>query len=144
MSLYDKSESFGWLMATCSQQMRHRLTKKIREAGLDTTAEQWGVLMHLLDRDGLSQQGLARRYRRSKVAMARLIAALEEQELVARRADPEDRRVNRVFLTELGRRRLPALIALARENLAEASAGVSPGELDVFKRVLRRIIENTR
>ena len=137
-------ESFGWLMATAAQQLRQGLNKKFFNAGLDVTSEQWGILVPLWNEDGLSQQALANLYRRSKVAVFKLIGGLEKKGLVTRTPDPNDGRSNQVFLTPQGKEIQETMIRLAKENLSEAAQGVSDNDLETFKNVLRQLIINTR
>ena len=40
-SHYNINESYGWLIATASQQINQRLTRKFAEHGLNLTTEQW-------------------------------------------------------------------------------------------------------
>lgn len=141
---YDMNDSFGWLMATAAQQLRQRLNKKFSMSGLDITSEQWGVLLPLWNDDGLSQQALANVYRRSKVAVFKLIGGLEKKGLVTRTPDPDDGRSNQIFLTPQGKEIQAPLISLAKENLAEAARDICEKDLDTFKKVLRQLIINTR
>ncbi len=141
---YDRNDSFGWLMATAANQLRQRLNKKFSQAGLDITAEQWGVLLPLWKDDGLSQQSLATMYMRSKVAIFKLIGGLEKKGLVTRTPDPDDGRSNQIFLTPRGKALQEPLIDLAKENLSEAARGICEKDLDTFKKVLRQLIINTR
>jgi DNA-binding MarR family transcriptional regulator len=138
------TDAFSWMMATCSKQLRECLAVRFVNAGYSVTPEQWAILGHLFLRDGLSQQALADRFHRSKVAAFQLISKLEKQGLVVRRPDPEDGRSNLIYLTSEGRAVQSELIALAQQNMAWALTGVSEADLEVAKRVVGRIISNTK
>ncbi len=97
------TDALSWLMATCSKTLRERLAVRFTKAGYAVTPEQWAILGRLGQEDGLSQQALADRFHRSKVAAFQLISKLEKQGLVVRRSDPGDGRSNLVFLTDEGR-----------------------------------------
>ncbi len=137
------TDALSWLMATCSKTLRERLAVRFTRAGYAVTPEQWAILGRLGQEDGLSQQALADRFHRSKVAAFQLISKLEKQGLVVRRADPDDGRSNLVFLTEEGRAIQPALVILAKENMAAALEGISEPDLETAKLVVRQIIANT-
>ena len=137
------TDALSWLMATCSKTLRERLAVRFANAGYAVTPEQWAILGRLGQQDGLSQQALADRFHRSKVAAFQLISKLEKQGLVERRSDPKDGRSNLVYLTEEGRRIQPELVSLASENMTAALEGISEADLTTAKRVVRRIIENT-
>ncbi len=90
---YDVNESFPMLIANCEKHMRESLNKRFREAGYSITTEQWIILVHLGQQDGISQQELANRYNRSKVSALNLIKKLKKDEYVVRETDPNDARV---------------------------------------------------
>jgi DNA-binding MarR family transcriptional regulator len=136
------TDALSWLMATCSKVLRERLAVRFCKAGYGITPEQWAILGRLGQEDGLSQQSVADRFHRSKVAAFQLISKLEKQGLVVRRPDPGDGRSNLVYLTDEGRRVQEALVALANANMAAALEGVSEADLETAKRVVRRIIAN--
>jgi DNA-binding MarR family transcriptional regulator len=136
------TDALSWLMATCSKALRERLAVRFAKAGYGVTPEQWAILGRLGQEDGLSQQTLADRFHRSKVAAFQLISKLEARGMVERRPDPYDGRSRLVYLTEEGRRVQQALIALAKENMAEALQGVDEVDLDTAKKVVRQIINN--
>lgn len=137
------TDALSWLMATCSKTLRERLAVRFANAGYAVTPEQWAILGRLGQQDGLSQQALADRFHRSKVAAFQLISKLEKQGLVERRHDPDDGRSNLIYLTEEGRRIQPELVKLASENMAAALQGIDDGDLTTAKKVVRQIIENT-
>lgn len=138
------TDALSWLMATCSKLLRESLGERFAKAGYKVTAEQWAILAHLWQQDGLSQQVLADRFHRSKVAAFKLISRLEDQGLVVRRPDPEDGRSNLIYLTPEGRAIQSDLVALAQENMTQALEGISEAELDKAKSVVRNIISNTK
>ena len=67
-------------------------------------AQGTGILMRLLEHDGLTQIGLARLQRVEAPTLCRMVDRLERDGLVERRAHPGDRRASCVFLTPAGRR----------------------------------------
>jgi DNA-binding MarR family transcriptional regulator len=139
---YDIHESFPMLMATCVKYMRESLNARFRDAGFNITTEQWNLLAHLQEQDGLSQQALADRYKRSKVSALNLLKKLETAGLVTRHPDPVDGRTNRVYLTTKGRKIQKALIPLAIENMETMSCGLSVDELEIMKSAVRKIMRN--
>ncbi|MBI3158468.1 MAG: MarR family transcriptional regulator [Chloroflexi bacterium] len=68
------------------------------------TASQMSVLRQLDVEVGCRLTTLSDRVLRSKSAITRIIDSLEAKDLVARVGDPEDRRAQRVVLTEKGAR----------------------------------------
>ena len=75
--------------------------------------------------------------------MTGLLDRMERDQLLVRRADPEDRRAQRIYLTETGRSvRKPTLAAVNR-TLARVLQGVPAADLTRIKDTLRRILANT-
>jgi DNA-binding MarR family transcriptional regulator len=136
------TDALSWLMATCSKSLRERLAERFTKAGYSVTPEQWAILGRLGQQEGLSQQALADRFHRSKVAAFQLISKLEAQGLVLRKQDPKDARSNLVYLTDEGRRVEEALVVLATENMAVALRGIDESDLEIAKTVVRQIINN--
>jgi DNA-binding MarR family transcriptional regulator len=136
------TDALSWLMATCSKVLRERLAVRFTKAGYGVTPEQWAILGRLGQEDGLSQQAVADRFHRSKVAAFQLITKLEARGLVERRPDPHDGRSRLVYLTDEGRRVEKALVELAKDNMAAALQGVDECDLETAKKVVRTIINN--
>jgi DNA-binding MarR family transcriptional regulator len=137
------TDALSWLMATCSKLLRESLQIRFTNAGFKVTPDQWALLAHLWQKDGLSQQALASRFHRSKVSAFQLINRLQKQGLVFRRSDPEDGRCNLIYLTPKGRSIQSALVALAKLNMNRALSGISDADLETAKSVLRKMIGNT-
>ncbi len=74
-----------------------------REAGDDTTMQQFRVLTHLAE-GPLTMSGLARRRRVTLQAMGELVQMLVERGWIVRTPDPSDRRQQLLTLTEHGQR----------------------------------------
>ncbi len=85
------------------------------------SSAQFDVLMTLQLGEGITQQNLAKRLLVTKGNVCGLIDRMETAGWVERRADPEDRRANRLYLTDEGRKRaaetLPDHRALVEETL---------------------------
>jgi DNA-binding MarR family transcriptional regulator len=139
---YDINESFPMLLTTCVKYMRESLNARFKQAGFNITTEQWNLLAHLQEQDGLSQQALADRYRRSKVSALNLIKKLEGAGLITRHPDPVDGRTNRVYLTPKGRKTIKDLIPLAVENIDFMRSGITDEEIQSLKSVIRKITQN--
>lgn len=144
-SLYTRnwpSDSMGWVVAYCARRLQEGLTKSFASAGYKVSPEQWSIVAHLWEKDGLSQQALADHFHRSKVAAFHLITKLEEQGLVVRGPNPEDGRSNLIHLTDQGRAMVAKLIPLAQRNLDRSLKGISPVEVERARMVLYKMATN--
>lgn len=71
---------------------------------LDLTVQQLRVLNLVATEPGLTSQDLARQLAVSAPTASGLVDRLEEKGVLERRRDPDDRRLRRLHLTELGQR----------------------------------------
>lgn len=84
----------------------YRAAMLYREQALEGTGlgpYQTPYLMALYNKEGISQEALARRLNLHKSTVARQLCALEKDGFVLRRTDPEDHRQILVFPTEKAR-----------------------------------------
>ena len=68
-----------------------------------TTRAQWTVLIQLRQQEGRSQADLADILGLQPISLVRLLDRIMQHELLERRADHMDRRINRLYLTSKGR-----------------------------------------
>lgn len=141
---FKRGELYSVITGMASIAVARRLQKNFRQAGLEITIEQWSILYHLWKEDGLSQQELCNRTFRDKPSITRLLDNLERQSLVKRVASREDRRINRVFLTDTARELQDTTIQLANQTMEEALADVSKGDIEVTKKVLQQVYDNLK
>jgi DNA-binding MarR family transcriptional regulator len=92
----------GWRLAVAGRLVRSWADthEGFREAGAQGT----GLLMRLLEHDGLTQVALARLQRVEAPTLCRMVDRLERDGLVERRPHPEDRRATCLYLTQTGLR----------------------------------------
>ncbi len=69
---------------------------------------------------------------------------LSNDGLVRRSADPGDRRVQRIYLTERGRRARKSVGMVVNQALESMFAGISKKDLAHLKKTLRRVLENSQ
>jgi MarR family transcriptional regulator for hemolysin len=139
---FDINDSFPLLIKQCSKRLGLSLNRAFAEAGHPTTVAQWVLIVHLWGHDGVTQQELADLYDSNKVTAFRLLSRLEDQGLVERRPDPDDRRCKRVHLTPAGRALQSAVAPIADKDMAMLGRGVSEDDMQTMKRVLRIILRN--
>jgi DNA-binding MarR family transcriptional regulator len=100
------------------------------------------VVFFIGSHPGASQSEIAAYFRRDKAQIARLIAILRKSGLVEWRGDAEDKRLQRMFLTERGSA-LHDEARRERKRLArQAVAGFDASERETLMRLLGRIRAN--
>jgi len=103
----------------------------------DLTPAQFEVLAHLSGSQGISQQSLAEKLLVTKGNVCGLIDRMSAQELVERRADPEDRRSNLLFLTGKGVELASAVIPAHEQYIVQHMEALSPEEQRTLGALLR-------
>src|SRR3954451_3135758 len=106
----DLKRQFIVQLIESSRLLRNYIDQRAKRRG--TTRAQWIVLFRLRQQEGLSQVDLAEVLELQPISLVRLLHRLVEQGLLERRHDPRDRRANRRFLTEAGRRLVDDLDSL--------------------------------
>jgi DNA-binding MarR family transcriptional regulator len=134
--------SLGYLVYRAARALVNGLSKRFTAADYDVTVEQWRVMMMLWNRDGQTQQELSEATGKKKTSITRLIHGMEKRSLVVRVPDQRDHRQNLIYLTRKGKELQNDLMALARQNVATAQAGIAARDLETCKEVLRQVIGN--
>jgi DNA-binding MarR family transcriptional regulator len=116
----DRPEVRAWVqLVRTYQRIVRRLEQALDDHGLSLA--QFEVLAHVHFESGISQSELAQRLLVTKGNVCGLIDRLGAAGLVLRKADPDDRRANRLFLTARGTAllaaTLPTHLAIVQEML---------------------------
>ena len=90
------------------------------------------------------QSDLARLLEVGKVSVGGLIDRLEASGHVERRADPVDRRIKRVFITDRGYDVIEKMRSVGRELTVLILKGIPLDEVHVAEEVLHRMKDNLR
>lgn len=105
---------------------------------------QWGVLVRLDRSEGLKQSELADILDLQPISLTRLLDRLAENRLIERRADPNDRRANRLFLTPAARPLLEQLAELGNDMMATVLDGLDAKTVERMLRDLGLVKDNLR
>ncbi|MBT8462485.1 MAG: MarR family transcriptional regulator [Gemmatimonadetes bacterium] len=134
----------AWLIQRTARLLRVLFLRLVQEeAGVDVTPEMWTVLTRLVARDGQYQSELASATYRDRPNMSRILAGMEQRELVFRRGDAEDRRKTRIYLTPKAREVVAATAPLALRTRDRLYEGLKKKELKALRRSLRIVEANT-
>ncbi len=136
----DENSNLGDLLKKLTHVMAVEFDRRLRAHNL--TLAQWGVLKHLWQQEGKSQVELQERLSLEAATVTGMLQRMERAGLVQRRADPVDKRVQRVYLTEQGRALESIVTPIAREVNAHACRGFSADEQVFLMRLLTRALHN--
>ena len=128
----------AWLQIVRTYQtVARRLDRVLSDAGI--SLPQFDVLANLGMSEGLTQQELAAKLLVTKGNVCGLLDRMEKSDLVERRPDPIDRRINRIFLTDAGRLALQAAFGPHLRIVQQALSPLSGSERDALISILHRI-----
>jgi len=99
-------------------------------------------LFMLYINEGLTQQEMANRLQADKGAVARTLAQLEEQGYVSRRADPTDKRVTRVYLTDKSKALQSDLEKAVERVINRLNEDIAAGDDDMIKIQLTQMLKS--
>jgi MarR family transcriptional regulator for hemolysin len=108
--------------------------QRARQFGISRA--QWGVLVRLDRSEGLKQTELAEMLDLQPISLTRLLDRLAENGLIERRADPNDRRANRLYLTPAARPLLAELADLGHDMMDTVLEGLDD---EASARLLRNL-----
>jgi DNA-binding MarR family transcriptional regulator len=135
-------DSFGRILGVAHTSMFRHLSKLMKEQSLPITPEQFSVLSHLWQKDGLQQTELALCTNRNRANVTRIIDILERESIVERRDDVNDRRVFKIYLTGEGKSIREATAKCAEQAIKDALKGLTKDEIDTCVKVLLKIKSN--
>ncbi|RIW13394.1 MarR family transcriptional regulator [Algoriphagus lacus] len=142
MTDFQFESSFGRRLGMAHTAMFRHLSKLMKEKNLPITPDQFRVLTHLWKQDGMQQSELAVCTARNRANVTRIIDILEREGIVIRKDDPSDRRVFRIYLTELGKSLKEATAECANQSIEDSLVGISGEERGIVMKVLNQIVKN--
>jgi DNA-binding MarR family transcriptional regulator len=133
-------ERMGDLLARVCE-LRYRCMHDLLD-GLGLYKGQPSMLRALWAQDGITQSELTDRLQRCPSTITKMVQRMEKAGFVARKPDPGDERLSRVYLTDAGRDIQSQVEEIWCAFEEEAFAGLSEEELDVFRDLLVRVWRN--
>ena len=120
------------------------ISQQFKKAGIELTREQWSVLAVLWKNDGCSQQVIADETSRDKPGVTRLIDNLVKEGYVERRNDPNDRRLNLIYLTKKGKNIEQSVLELVNETIEIATKGLNEEEILFIRDCFETVYDNIK
>jgi len=134
--------SLGLMIHRTALALKSALQRCFKENGFEITAEQWAIICHLWEEEGLSQREIGEKAAKDKPNITRMLDALEKKRLIFRQPDPRDRRKFCVYLTKEGKQLHERLLPLAQTLREQVTRSLSQPEIDRIKESLSKINQN--
>lgn len=135
-----RTDYIGYLIGDVSRMIRTIYDRRVEPLGL--TRAQWRVMTRLNRLESCTQTELAVELEIEKPTLGKLIERLEAKGWVERRADANDARSKRLFLTPAARPLLDEMSQRADEVIDGVFAGIGKAESDRLRDTLTRIKDN--
>lgn len=133
-------ESLGFHCLLTYRAFRAALERRLENSKISST--QFIALAHLVALGPLPQADLAAQMGITPASAVRLVDRMARDGWVRREADPQDRRVNRIVLTEKAHESWKELSRQPRSLLQQAYQGIDRREIDAAIGVLRAVRRN--
>ena len=116
--------------------------QRARQFGISRA--QWAVLIRIERTEGLKQSELAELLDLQPISLTRLLDRLADNGLIERRADPNDRRANRLYLTAAAKPLLARLTELGGDMMETVLDGLDVKSIERMLKQLVTLKDNLR
>jgi MarR family transcriptional regulator for hemolysin len=142
MRKYDYQDSIGFIVKSTAKAFESAFDQRLRRKADITVAQSRVIGTLALLKDGMTQKEIASTIGIEAPTIVPVIDKLEEQGIVIRRPDHNDRRNNMIFLTDKSEAKWELIIECALELEKASHQELSEEELEITKRTLRKIAQN--
>ena len=132
--------SFGFLVTDVTRLMRKMFDRRAARFGL--TRAQWRALKRVSHEPGLTQNEVAEFLEMEPIAVGRVIDRLQKAGFIERRADPQDRRVWRLHITEKAHAVVDDMELISAELFKQAQRGIAAADMKIMLDVFARMKQN--
>lgn len=138
--------TIGFQVSTAANLMKRYVGRHISRQDCDqiTGHNGWiiGYLLHHHDGEPVYQRDLEEEFHIRRSTISKSVKQMEKNGLLERRPVPQDARLKQLVLTDRARRLHKQWHAVLEEMELLLRQGTTPEELEVFSRVVNRMIEN--
>ncbi|WP_024613162.1 MarR family transcriptional regulator [Clostridium sp. Ade.TY] len=138
--MFNIDDCIGFITNKCAKKIADEFNGRLQEHGV--TRVQWIALFYIGKSDSMSQKELSDLMNVKESSMVRLIDRMEKEKLVVRKKNINDRRITSIVLTDKGINLRNELLPLGEQFQKDATRGISNEELDNFKKVLEKMVNN--
>ena len=142
MSKLPAKREIAFTIMDVARMLRTYADQRARQFGISRA--QWTVLIRIDRTEGLKQSELADILDMQPISLTRLLDRLAENGLIERRADPNDRRANRLYLKPAARPMLEQLAALGTDMMTTVLDGLDTRTVERMLSDLGLIKDNLR
>lgn len=147
MKYIPDSDSYSWGL---SYKIHHLVTKMrlstlqaFRAAGCkELSLEQYELLVVLFQNNGSYQRQLSKLMLKDRPNITKMLKNLEKEKLVLRKATPENKRIKKVYITELGKQVVYKAAAIKNIKGKDFLGIFNENELDTLENLIEKMTTN--
>ncbi|HMA55607.1 MAG TPA: MarR family transcriptional regulator [Pseudolabrys sp.] len=133
---------FAFTIMDVARLLKTYADQRARQFGISRA--QWAVLMRIDRNEGLKQSELAEMLDLQPITLTRLLDRLADNGLIERRADPNDRRANRLYLKPAAKPLLGRLADLGADMMETVLEGISSTSIERMLKEFSAVKDNLR
>ena len=133
---------FAFTIMDVARLLKTYADQRARQFGISRA--QWAVLIRIDRSEGLKQSELAEMLDLQPITLTRLLDRLADNGLIERRADPNDRRANRLYLKPAAKPLLDRLADLGADMMETVLDGLSQTSIERMLKELAMVKDNLR
>ncbi|TAL67480.1 MAG: MarR family transcriptional regulator [Bacteroidetes bacterium] len=141
---YNLFSELGFLIGHTGRALKNSMTKAFADNEFEVTSEQWGILMLLWSKEGITQQEISSAISKEKTTVVRLIDNMEKRKIIRRQQDKGDRRNNLIYLTGEGKKLREKLVPIAISELRKALNNLNEKEVETLTYLLQKVYDNLK
>ncbi|WP_108972667.1 MarR family winged helix-turn-helix transcriptional regulator [Leptospira ryugenii] len=131
-----KQSSFGLHLSDTLLLMRKYLSLQFQNSNSELRFEDWMALLPVWERPGISQKELSEALVRDKTTISRLVDVWVNKAWVERKADPNDKRLYRLYLSTKGEKVWKKGLPLVEDADRVFRSGLTSQEEKTFYQLL--------
>lgn len=141
MLKYDFESSVGFVVNNTAKAFQKALDAELRK-NVGVTISQWRVISTLTRQPGLTQKEIADRVGIEGSTLVPIIDKMEKDQFVKRKLDNQDRRINRIYLTNKADDLWNSMIECALRIRKLSTKEISEEQVTTMLEVLKKIAKN--
>lgn len=139
--MFRLEDCIAYITSRGAKTLAERLEDRFSGSGVSRV--QWIAMYYIDSCPSITQKQLADRMNTKESTVVRLLDRMEKEKMVRRVSSEADRRVRYLELTETGRPLYEGLTERAEQFKDDAIRGIEEEELEIFKKVLNQMLDNT-
>lgn len=138
---YIFTDSVGYLTTTISRILKQKLQGRFNTLDLNTTPEQWRLLVLISNEGEMNQSQIAKLQHKDRAATKRMLDNLENKQLVIRKSGV-DARSNTIALTKDGEHVVQAFKEASKKTVTEATSCFTETEAKTLNQLLNKLLNH--